>query len=89
MKLVIFSERSKAILFSKRVHKFLSENRPRYSASEWSKPNKSDNAQRWAVKIPYDARRWTKKFIERIEEDGFIRIANKLPLNWRNNETTI
>lgn len=86
MKLLIFDNRAKAILFANRVHVFLSENRPRYAENteRWSHPNKSDNAQRWMVKIPYDAKRWTKKFIERQDEDGFIRIANRLPDNWRN-----
>ena len=86
MKIVIFDTKIAAVKFSERIYTFLTNNRPRYSASEWCKPNKSDNAQRWCVKIPYDAMRWTKKFVERIEDDKFIRIANKLPDNWRNIE---
>ena len=86
MKILIFDDREKAVVFARRVHRFLTDHRPRYTAERWSRPNKSDNANRWAVKVPYDARRWTKKFIERVEDDGFIRIANKLHLNWRNIE---
>jgi hypothetical protein len=84
MKILIFDNALAARKFSERVHTFMSENRPRYNASEWSKPNKSDNAQRWMVKIPYDARRWAKKLVERIEDDKYIRIATRLPDNWRN-----
>jgi len=86
MKIAIFDTKIAAVKFSERIHNFLTNNRARYNASEWCKPNKSDNAQRWAVKIPYDARRCTKKFVERMEDDKFIRIANRLPDNWSNEE---
>lgn len=67
--LAIFESEAEAIIFSKKIHSFLTENRLRYNAERWSYPNKSDFKDKWMVKIPYDFEKWAKKLdIKEVKE---------------------
>ncbi len=59
--LVIFTSEKEASDFSKKIHDFLTKNRPRYNAVKWSDLNKSDKEEKWFVKVPEDYQRWAVK----------------------------
>lgn len=63
---------------SKDIDDFLKKNRGKYKALKWSDINKSDNAEKWCVKIPSDIENYKNKLdFEELE------LVEKLPDNWK------
>ncbi len=77
--IVVFYTEAEAVAFSKKIHIFLIENRKDYNAERWSNINKSDNEDKWYVKLPYDFKSLN------FEIDSKIEMIDKLPDNWKNN----
>lgn len=59
--LAIFPSKAEAKTFSKKIHDFLTKNRPRYNAVKWNNLNKSEKEDKWFVKVPFDYQKWTIK----------------------------
>lgn len=87
--IAIFNTEQIAVVFSNKIHIFLKTNRAGYNAEKWSETNKSDNEEKWAVKIHPDIDTLAKKFnldIPGNNEHQIIEFVDKLPENWYNME---
>jgi hypothetical protein len=79
--IALFNTEQESINFSNLIHEFLIRNRTGYLADKWSNLNKSDNENKWYVKLPNDI----DSYEEKIDLTG-IELIDKLPENWRNIE---
>lgn len=81
--IALFKTEIEAIIFSDKIHDFLIKNRKNYNTEKWSNINKSDNEEKWMVKIPYDFEMLKEKF----KIDVGIEKITKLPIDWKTIET--
>lgn len=77
----VFNTFSEAIIFSEKIHNFLIKNRKDYNAEKWCTPDKSDNEEKWSVKIPSDF----DKLKVSLDVSNIEKIS-KFPVNWKNAE---
>lgn len=77
--IAIFNTEKESNELSEKIHNLLVKNRKKYNAVKWSDINKSDNAEKWMVKLPHNYKE-LKLNIEGLE------LIEKLPSNWRNTE---
>jgi len=58
--ITIFNSEQDALSFSNKIHQYLLDVRPGYSAEKWSDPEISSDGLTWMVKVPveYDDNRW-------------------------------
>lgn len=85
--IAIFNTEQRANVFSNKIHVFLKNNRAGYNAVKWSETNKSDNEEKWAVKIHPDIDVLKKKFnldLPGNNENQIVEFVERLPENWRN-----
>lgn len=81
--IALFNNESDAVDYSELVHAHLTANRPRYNATIWSDVNKADDANEWAVKIPYDLPKLKVKMKSKDLEKSTKQIE-KYPEDWKN-----
>ena len=77
--IALFNTYGEAQLFSDKVHQFLLANRKNYTAEKWCIPDKSDNEEKWSVKIPSDF----NKLKVTLDVTNVEKIS-KFPINWKN-----
>jgi len=82
--LAIFTDEKSATDFSNKIHEYLIINRPGYSATHWSDPNKSDFEDKWWVKVPFDYKKWPIKLdIKEVVESVPIADAKVFLSTWK------
>jgi len=77
----IFNTLTEANTFSEKIHNHLLNNRKDYNAEKWCVPDKSDNEEKWSVKIPSDF----DKLKITLDVTNIQKIS-KFPVNWKNAE---
>ncbi len=77
--IALFNTEQESIDYSNYIHELLCEKIKGYkeNTTKWSNVNKSDNEEKWMVKLPID---YIKLEIN-IDE---LKLIEKLPDNWRN-----
>ncbi len=80
--IAIFNIEQDAIDYSDKIHTHLTANRPGYNATRWSAVNKSDDANEWAVKMPYDLAK-LKVSMKAVDLGKSTKQISKYPDKWR------
>ena len=78
--IALFNTEKESIEFSDKIHDLLCKKIKGYveSTSKWSNVNKSDNDNKWCVKLPHN--------YEELELDiRELKLIEKLPDNWYKN----
>ena len=85
--IAIFNTEQRANTFSNKIHAFLLANRIAYNATTWAGVNKSDNEEKWMVKIHPDIDELETHFnldLPGNNENQIVELVETLPSNWVN-----
>lgn len=85
--IAIFNTAQRANAFSNKIDAFLRANRQGYNATNWSDENKSDNEEKWAVKVHPDIDDLDNKFnldLPGNNENQIVELVEELPSDWEN-----